>query len=298
MDERLVAVEQPVPPGQQVALQPPLAHVLAQHLHHPAVGRQVIVTRHDLALEGPVGHLEDIAQPVGGGLVRTEQPEVRRVVLDHVAQPVAEHPSRFRHARAGVFHRHGVVGEFGQPQVPQQQAAVGVRVGAHPPLTARGQRGEVRHQGPGGVEELLGPVRAQPLLQLRQVLGVAAHLGDRDLMRPPGPLHRQPVHHLGPGPPLGGAQDDGWPGGAGQVRVLPGPALDGADLGDGRVHGGRELLVDQLGVVALDRIRGVPVAAQQRVELLGGDPGQHRRVGDLVAVQVQDGQHRAVRWPG
>ena len=50
----------------------------------------------------------------------------------------------------------------------------------------------------------------------------------------------------------------------------------------------------QLGIIALDRVHGVPVAAQQRFELLGRYPGQHRRVGDLVPVQVQDRQHRAV----
>ena len=37
VDERLVAGEQPVAAGQQVALQPALAEVLAEHLHHAAV---------------------------------------------------------------------------------------------------------------------------------------------------------------------------------------------------------------------------------------------------------------------
>ena len=91
VDERLVAVEQPVPPGQQVALQPPLAHVLRQHLHHPAVGRQVIVPRDDLALEHLAGHLENVVEPVERGLVRPQQPEVRRVGPDHIPQPGAQH---------------------------------------------------------------------------------------------------------------------------------------------------------------------------------------------------------------
>jgi hypothetical protein len=34
VDERLVAVEESVPPGEQVALKPPLALVLAEHFHH------------------------------------------------------------------------------------------------------------------------------------------------------------------------------------------------------------------------------------------------------------------------
>ena len=238
--------------------------------------------------------VEDVAEPVGFGLVRAEQPEVGRVIPDHVAQPAAEHPGGLRGRRAGRGDVHGVPGEVGQPQVTQQQPAVGVRVRAHPPLAARGQRRQLRDQRAGGVEELTRPVRAQPLVELRQVPGVLARRGERDLVRPPGPLHRQPVHHLGPGPPLGRLQHDGGPGGPGAIAVVPGPALDGADLADRRVHGGRELLVDQLRVVALDRVHLVPVAAQQRLELLGRYPGQHGRVGDLVPVQVQDRQHRAV----
>jgi hypothetical protein len=45
VDKGLVAVEKPVPTGEQIALQPALALVLAQHLHHPPVGRQVVVGR-------------------------------------------------------------------------------------------------------------------------------------------------------------------------------------------------------------------------------------------------------------
>ena len=37
VNEGFVAVEQAVPPGQQVSLEPALALVLAQHLHHPAL---------------------------------------------------------------------------------------------------------------------------------------------------------------------------------------------------------------------------------------------------------------------
>ena len=137
-------------------------------------------------------------------------------------------------------------------------------------------------------------VGAHPLLKLGQVLRVIPRRGDRDLVRPPRPLHRLPVHDLGPGPALGRLQDDGRPGRAGQVAVLPGPALDGADLAGHHVHGGGQLLVHQLGIIALHRVRRVPVAAQQRLQLLMRDPGQHCRVGDLVPVQVQDRQHRPV----
>ena len=43
--ERLVRREHPVPARQRVPLQPALAQVLAEHLHHPAVGAEVVVGR-------------------------------------------------------------------------------------------------------------------------------------------------------------------------------------------------------------------------------------------------------------
>ena len=70
VDERLVAGEQPVAAGQQVALQPALAQVLGQDLHHPPVRGEVVVAGQRLRVPRPVGDLERRAQPVGGDLVR------------------------------------------------------------------------------------------------------------------------------------------------------------------------------------------------------------------------------------
>ena len=72
------------------------------------------------------------------------------------------------------------------------------------------------------------------------------------------------------------------------------------------------LLMHHIGVVALDVVGRVAVAAQQGVQLGVGQPGQQRRVGDLIAVEMQDRQHGAVaarvqelvavpargQWPG
>ena len=46
----------------------------------------------------------------------------------------------------GFGHVDGIVAEVGQAQVAEQQAAVGVRVGAHAPLALRGQLGQFGHQ--------------------------------------------------------------------------------------------------------------------------------------------------------
>jgi hypothetical protein len=66
------------------------------------------------------------------------------------------------------------------------------------------------------------------------------------------------------------------------------------DLRDDRVEGGCELLVDEPRLVAFDRVDVVAVAGEQRFQLVGRYARGDGRVGDLVAVEVQDRQHRAV----
>ena len=188
-----------------------------------------------------------------------------------------------------------MVAEVGHRQVAQQQPAVGVRVGAHPACAVRCEGGQLGDEPPGGVEQLLGPVAAHPLLELRAVLGVGVGLGQRHLVGAPGALDREAVDDLRSGPALRGAQHDHRPGrtmarrGCAPCRVL--------DLGDVVEHGverGGELLVHGRGIVACHEMRGVAVAAHQLGQLVGGDPGQHRGVGDLVAVEVQHREDGAV----
>ena len=53
-------------------------------------------------------------------------------------------------------------------------------------------------------------------------------------------------------------------------------------------------LVHRLRLVALDEVRRPAAAAQELLQLLVLDARQDGRVADLVAVEVQDRQHRAV----
>ncbi len=116
-------------------------------------------------------------------------------------------------------------------------------------------------------------------------------------MRPPGALHRQPVHLGRPGPALRAAQHDhrpAWRGRPGRPGAGPGRGLDRPDPGDRLIDGPGHLLVHNGWFVA-SHVHGlIPVAAQQSVKLRLGNPGQDRRVGDLPAVQVQDRQHGSV----
>ena len=43
MNERLVTVEEPVAPGQEVPFEPTLTLMLREHFDNPTVGRQMII---------------------------------------------------------------------------------------------------------------------------------------------------------------------------------------------------------------------------------------------------------------
>ena len=104
VDERLVAGEEAVPAGQQVALQPALALVLAEHFHDAAVGAELVVLRIDLGHVAAIGDLEHVLPAVRVVLVRTEQAEVLalQVQLHHVAQELAHTPRRLGRGRPGL----------------------------------------------------------------------------------------------------------------------------------------------------------------------------------------------------
>ena len=181
--------------GQQVALQPALAEVLRQHLHHPAVGREMIVAGERLGVPGPVGDLEHGAR--AGSTRSRPGPNTRNVCglcADHVAQPGAEHPGGLGGDGAGVRHVDGVVAEVRQAQVAQQQSAVGVRVGAHP-RGRRGRRGDdVRRGRPARrTAPRAGSCASTP--RAAEVLGVRAHVrraGPGARARCPRPADRRP----------------------------------------------------------------------------------------------------------
>src|SRR5438874_12776090 len=79
MDERLVAVEQSVSSGEEVALEPALALMFAQHFHYTSGLRQIFVVRKRRGVPLAVGRFEDRFQSVRNGLVGTEDAEIARL---------------------------------------------------------------------------------------------------------------------------------------------------------------------------------------------------------------------------
>ena len=90
------------------------------------------------------GHFVQRIQPVGSGFIGTEYPEVFRiqVQLHHVTQKSAEHPGGFRKLRTRLRNLHGVVAKIRHEQILEQQAAIGVRVCAHPPVACGREFGQ------------------------------------------------------------------------------------------------------------------------------------------------------------
>jgi len=73
--------------GEQIALEPALAGVFGEDLHHTTLTGEMFVYLLDLGQPYLVGHLEHRAEPVGLGLVRPDQPEIAMLLVrgHHIA---------------------------------------------------------------------------------------------------------------------------------------------------------------------------------------------------------------------
>ena len=248
VDERLVAGEHAVAAGEQVALQQPLTHVLAEHLDDPTVAVQLLVELADLRLPVATGHGEDVLQAIAGQLVGGEGQIRVGIGPRHLGQPPAQHAGGLVLGRAGPVDLHAVLAPVGQPQVTQQQAAVSVRVRTHASITSRVQGQQLRGGRAGLVEELLGPVRPQPGLEDPAMLAVGARSGQGDLMGAEGALDLLPVDDRGACPALRCAEDDHRPGRprviAARAGLPSGGRLDLRDAVEAAIEGRGEGLVD------------------------------------------------------
>ena len=176
VDERLVAVEQAVAAGQQVALEPALAEVLARA--PPSPGRRG--ARWSSLVERSASQARSVAsntaprrfEAVSSGPMRRKFSGLAR---DHVAQERAEHARRL--ARRCVAGRRHLDARSRGSRAARGRAAAGRRWRAGWRPSAARRRGasaaSSARSAPSLVEQLLGPVGAHPLLELREVLGVA-----------------------------------------------------------------------------------------------------------------------------
>ena len=188
----------------------------------------------------------------------------------------------------------GEAAEVGHDERLHQQTAVGVGVHAHAAAAFGREIGEVGAEAAFLVEELFGLVAAHPVFEELEVVGLLENLAEGDLMGAPGAFDGLAVDEFGAGPALGGAEDEHGPARALGAATFAGGFLDGGDAVEHGVEQGGHLLVHGFGVVAFQSEGLVAVAAHQVFELGVGDAGEDGGVGDLVAVEMKDGQNRAV----
>ena len=205
-NEGLIAVEQPVPAGQQISLQPTLALVLAEHrVQHASGGREEFIVLYFPGVPLTVGDFKNRAQEIRECLIGTEDAEIALILiqLGHVTQELAQHKRILALNGAGRRHIHRVDVEVRHAQVAQQNAAVGVRIGAHPPVALRRQLGQFRQESAVLIEQLLGLVAFHPAFKLLDMLGMSGIHQERHLVRSEGAFNLQAVDDFRSRPALG-----------------------------------------------------------------------------------------------
>ena len=185
VDECLVAVEEPVPPGEKITFEPALALVLAEHFHYAPRGREKFVALHGRGFPLAFGHFKKGFQAVGERLVGAENPEIplRAVQFRHIAQETPEHMRVADAAHARCRHLDSIVAEIRHPQVAEQNAAVGMGIRAHAPFALGRKFGQFRFQAALVIEEFLRPVAPQPVFQKLEMFGMGGRVGKRHLVR-------------------------------------------------------------------------------------------------------------------
>ena len=139
-------------------------------------------------------------------------------------------------------------------------------------------------------------VALHPAFKLRQMLGVL-EISDRDLMGAPSALDLLTIDGFGSCPPLGCTEHDHRPARSHLTVCLAASAcggLNAADFGQNGIERARQGLVDERWVVTLDEMRIVTVTAQQVRQLLTADTRQHRRIGNLETIEMEDRHDGAV----
>ena len=123
---------------------------------------------------------------------------------------------------------------------------------------------------------------------------ILTHAGERHLVSTEGSGDGNAIDHVRPGPPLGRAQDDRRPARLALEAVGAGIGLDCRDGVVRPVEGGGEILEDRGRIVAAHETDLVAMPFDQGAHVVVGHASHHGGIGDLVAVEMQDRQHRAI----
>jgi hypothetical protein len=126
------------------------------------------------------------------------------------------------------------------------------------------------------------------------VISMACIDEKRNLMRSECPFDGLAVDDFGAGPALGRAQHDHRPAWSmcrfARSRIL----LKLANIGNCCIHNRRHSLVHDLRIITFHEARRPAATFKKIGQIVAIDPGEDRWVADLIAIEMQDRQHRAV----
>ena len=116
VNERFVTAKEAMSTGQQVALQPALAHVLTQELHYAAVGGHVVVDVDDLRRGTAISDFKHGIPAIRRRFIRTEDTEVVvvGVELHHISDEDALNTGGLDLDSTRCGDGHGIIAEVGQ----------------------------------------------------------------------------------------------------------------------------------------------------------------------------------------
>src|SRR6266536_23425 len=133
-----------------------------------------------------------------------------------------------------------------------------------------------------------------PCLKHRQMRGVTGDILERNLVRAEGSLGRLAVHHVWAGPSLWSAQHDQRPAWQTRKPIGAGVILNGTDARVAGVERRGKHLMHPHRLIALDKMHLVAMAAEHVADLVIAGAAKHGRARNLVAVEMQDRQHRTI----
>src|SRR5438477_5160123 len=253
----------------------------------------MVVLRDFLRRGATIRHFENRVPAVGGSFIRTEYAKIIGVVLYDIANEFSLHARCLSINSARLPDLYDVIRKLRHTQIAKQNTAVRVWICAHATLSFGGKLGQFRAQFSSFVEQLFGPVTLHPALEDFDVLPLI-HVAHRHLMRAKRPFHYFAINDSGAGPAFGRTQHDHGPLRTPLETRGSRALLDRLNFSEDLVQSGGKQLVHLRWVFAFDEVRRVPAPNKQRLKFWLWNSRQHRRPGDLVAIQMQDRQHGSV----
>ncbi len=169
---------------------------------------------------------------------------------------------------------------------------MGIR--AHAADAGRRQLFELGNQFAIFIEQLLRLLCAHPFFENRELFGLLLHVRHRNLVCSPEAFQPVAGDFCGRTPTFRRTQHNHRPAGARGDSGAAGFVLGLPDLRNALLHGGRHRLVHAVGVGTFHEVRRPSITAEQVFHFFMADASEQGRIVDLVAVEVQNREDRAV----